>query len=95
VSHGNGLFFLNSPWQVPLLQPEQKNNRVVVYYYNGGWIPITFYPLVEAIRLHRLALSSGMDIVLFPPNLDPRYPNFPLSPTNPDYEANNQPIGVF
>ena len=31
-----------------------------------------FYPLVDAIKLHCKALSLGMDIVLFPPGLDPR-----------------------
>lgn len=63
---------MDFPWQVPLAQQEYTTSRVVVYFYSGGWIPITFYPLIEAIRLHRLALSSGMDIVVFPPDMDPR-----------------------
>jgi hypothetical protein len=63
---------VNSPWQVPLPQEENTTSRVVVYFYNGGWIPITFYPLVDAIRLHLIGISSGMDIVVFPPEIDPR-----------------------
>lgn len=63
---------MDCPWQVPLAQQEYTTSRVVVYFYSGGWIPITFYPLIEAIQLHRLALSSGMDIVVFPPDMDPR-----------------------
>ncbi len=63
---------MDFPWQVPLAQQEYTTSRVVVYFYSGGWIPITFYPLIDAIRLHRLALSSGMDIVVFPPDMDPR-----------------------
>lgn len=64
---------MDSPWQVPLPRQEQTTSRVVVYFDNGGWIPITFYPLVDAIALHRMGLSSGMDIVVFPPDLDPRF----------------------
>jgi hypothetical protein len=51
----------------------------VVYSYNDGWIPITFYPLVDAIRLHHMGISAGMDIVLFPPDVDPRIPDTPLN----------------
>ncbi|HEY9613430.1 hypothetical protein [Allocoleopsis sp.] len=63
---------MDSPWQVPLPLQEDTRHRVVVYFNNGGWIPITFYPLLDAIRFHRMALNSGMDIVVFPPDLDPR-----------------------
>ncbi len=70
---------MDSPWQVPLPLQEDTAHRVVVYFYNGGWIPITFYPLVDAIRFHRMALSSGMDIVVFPPDQDPRLANLPSS----------------
>lgn len=63
---------MDSPWQIPLPNEEYTTSRAVVYFYNGGWIPITFYPLVDAIKLHRMGLSSGMDIVVFPANLDPR-----------------------
>lgn len=74
---------VDSPWQVPLPRQEQKTSRVVVYFENGGWIPITFYPLVDAIQLHRLGLSSGMDIVLFPPDLDPRFFSTAFMPSHP------------
>jgi hypothetical protein len=67
-----GLFTVHSPWQVPLPWEEYTTSRVAVYFYRGGWIPITFYPLVEAIKLHRNASSSGMDIIVFPCDLDPR-----------------------
>jgi len=63
---------VHSPWQVPLPLEEYSTSRVTVYFYRGSWIPITFYPLVEAIKLHRNASSSGMDILVFPGDLDPR-----------------------
>ena len=63
---------MDSPWQVPLPLEKYTKSRVVVYFYSGGWIPIMFYPLVDAIKLHCKASSLGMDIVLFPPDLDPR-----------------------
>jgi hypothetical protein len=67
-----GLFTVHSPWQVPLPWAEYTTSQVAIYFYRGSWIPITFYPLVEAIKLHRNASSSGRDIVLFPCDLDPR-----------------------
>lgn len=63
---------MNSPWQVPLPLTEHTKSRVVVYFYRNGWIPITFYPLVDAIKLHLKAFSTGMDIVVFPADIDPR-----------------------
>jgi len=62
---------VGSQWHVPLPLEEYAKNKVVVYFYRGSWIPITLYPLTDAIKLHALASSQGMDIVLFPPNLDP------------------------
>jgi len=74
---------VDSPWQVPLPLQEDTKHRVVVYFNNGGWIPITFYPLLDAIQFHRMALSSGMDIVVFPPDLDPRMANIALTEVYP------------
>jgi hypothetical protein len=65
------LLTVDSLWQVPLPLSEYTTSRVVVYFYAGSWIPIAFYPLAEAIKLHRKGLSSGMDIAVFPPDLDP------------------------
>ncbi|HEY9667081.1 MAG TPA: hypothetical protein V6C91_09760 [Coleofasciculaceae cyanobacterium] len=62
---------MNSPWHIPLPLGEHTTSRVVVYFYKESWIPITFSPLVKAIELYRNALSQGMDLVLFPPNLQP------------------------
>jgi hypothetical protein len=67
---------MNSPWQVPLSLIEDSSCRVAVYFYDSAWIPIALYPLIEAIKLHRKALSLGMDIAIFPPNLDPTCPNY-------------------
>jgi hypothetical protein len=82
---------VDSPWQVPLPRQEQATSRVVVYFDKGGWIPITFYPLVDAIQLHRIALSSGMDIVVFPPDLDPRFFDTPLIPSHAPREGQEKP----
>lgn len=64
---------MESPWQLPLPQGEYATSRVVVYFYRDGWIPITFYPLTNAINLHQGGLLSGIDILLFPLDLDPRF----------------------
>lgn len=82
---------MDSPWQVPLPRQEQTTSRVVVYFDNGGWIPITFYPLVDAIQLHRMGLSSGMDIVVFPADLDPRFFDNPFIPSNPPIDRQAKP----
>lgn len=66
---------MDSSWQVPLTLLENSSSRVAVYFYNGGWIPIAYYPLGEAIKLYRKAASLGMDIAVFPPDLDPRNPD--------------------
>ena len=66
---------MESPWQLPLPQEECATSRVVVYFYRDGWIPITFYPLTKAISLHQGGLLSGIDILLFPLDLDPRFYN--------------------
>ncbi len=86
---------MNSPWQVPLPLTEQTKSRVVVYFYRSGWIPITFYPLVDAIKLHLTALSTGMDIVVFPADIDPRSSDTFLSeahhPTASE-QSNTEPL---
>ncbi len=63
---------MNSPWQVSLSLVEASTSRVAVCFYNRGWIPIAFYPLGEAIKLHHKASNLGMDIAVFPADLDPR-----------------------
>lgn len=59
-----------SLWQLPLPGGDDSHHRVVVYFYNDGWIPITYLCLSDAIALHRKALLEGREIVLFPPDLD-------------------------
>ncbi len=65
-----------SPWQSPLPVEEYTTSRVVVYFYSGGlglWIPTMFFPLAEALALHRKGLLSGAEFCVFPPDLDPCY----------------------
>jgi hypothetical protein len=63
----------------------------VVYFENGGWIPITFYRLVDAIQLHRIGLTTGMDLVVFPLDLDPRFFHTPFIPSPPSIGRQTQP----
>jgi hypothetical protein len=63
---------MESPWQIPLPLERYTTNQVAVYFYSDTWIPITFSTLADAISLHRQALSSGKEFVVFPPDLDPR-----------------------
>ncbi len=60
-----------SPWQNPLPIPDHTTRQVVVYFYNGRWIPIMFFSLVSAIQLHRKAQQSGSELFIFPVNLNP------------------------
>lgn len=60
-----------SPWQNPLPTPEYTTRQVVVYFYNGRWIPIMFFSLAAAIQLQRQALPSGHELFIFPVNLNP------------------------
>lgn len=60
-----------SPWRNPLPLEEYATNRVVVYFYNGRWIPIMFYNLADAIALARKASQEGKEILVFPSDLNP------------------------
>lgn len=60
-----------SPWHNPLPLGEYTSQNVVVYFYNGRWVPITFYSLIEAITLCRKAESLGYELFVFPENLKP------------------------
>ncbi len=75
---------MGSPWQVPLPLGKHTSSRVVVYFYSGSWIPIMFYSLADAIKLHHQALSSGKELFVFPADLDPGTFNAPST----------QPIGL-
>lgn len=60
-----------SPWRCPLPHNEYTMSRVVVYYESGGWIPITFNSLGQAIALHRRAMQEAREILVFPPEVNP------------------------
>lgn len=60
-----------SPWRCPLPLEEYTTNKVVIYFYSGRWIPITFYSFVEAIELHRRAVLEGREVFVFPSDLNP------------------------
>jgi len=56
---------------VPLPLPESVASPVVIYFYNGSWIPVIHYSLAEAIALYYKGQSEGQALLAFPPNLDP------------------------
>jgi hypothetical protein len=60
-----------SPWKIPLPLEENAAVRVAVYFYNDGWVPITFLCLSEALKLHQHALVIGKEIFVFPPEVNP------------------------
>ncbi len=74
---------MDSPWQVPLPLEKYTTSRVVVYFYKGSWIPISFLPLIDAIELQRKAVGSGMNIFVFPPDLDPRTFDIAIAESGP------------
>lgn len=59
------------PWHNSLPIKEYAKSRVVVYYYRGQWVPITFHQLVDAIDLHRKAKQQGKELFIFPPDVNP------------------------
>lgn len=63
--------FVPVPWQNPLPLEEYIMSRVVIYYYNGRWIPIKFCRLGDAIKLSRQAKQQGQELFLFPPDFIP------------------------
>ncbi len=60
-----------SPWQNPLPHSESTRSRVVVYSYVGRWMPIMSSSLENAIALSRKARPKELEIVVFPPDLNP------------------------
>ncbi|MBD0344034.1 MAG: hypothetical protein ICV63_04215 [Coleofasciculus sp. Co-bin14] len=71
-----------SPWRNPLPSEEYKVSRVTVYFHNGGWVPIAVYPLADAIELYRKASRFGMELFVFPCELDPKEYSNVSSATN-------------
>jgi hypothetical protein len=61
-----------SPWRNLLPSQEDKVSRVAVYFHDGGWVPIAVYPLADAIELYRKASLFGMELFVFPAELDPK-----------------------
>ncbi len=61
-----------SPWRNLLPSEEYKVSRVAVYFHDGGWVPIAVYPLADAIELYRKASIFGMELFVFPSELDPK-----------------------
>ena len=60
-----------SPWKNPLPLGQDAATKVVICSYEERWIPITFSPLAEAIKLYNKALLYGEEIFVFPPELAP------------------------
>ena len=84
IPNTKGLYTVGSLWHVPLPLESSKNSRVVVYFYNDRWFPITFYTLADAIALHHQAVKEGRELVVFPPGLDPR-----------TFDVSTQPVPVL
>ena len=80
---------MGSLWHVPLPLGSSKNSRVIVYFYNDRWLPITFYTLADAIALHYQAAREGRELVVFPPGLDPRTFDVPTQPVLPKPQPDN------
>lgn len=58
-------------WKNPLPLGEYTSNRVVVYSYDGRWIPIMSYRLADAIALYHKVREKEKEIWVFPPDVDP------------------------
>ncbi|HEY9596368.1 MAG TPA: hypothetical protein V6D33_01700 [Cyanophyceae cyanobacterium] len=50
----------------PLPLEEHTAAPVLIYAYEGGWVPIRFSSLGEAINLYHNALLHGVEIFVFP-----------------------------
>lgn len=60
-----------SLWRNSLPLEEYATSEVVIYFYNGGWIPIIFSSLKEAIELYYRVKAKGNEVFIFPPHLKP------------------------
>ncbi len=60
-----------SPWHNPLPLEEYTTDPVVVYFYNGRWVPITHYSLKQAIALYQKAKEQGYRLFIFPSHVHP------------------------
>lgn len=60
-----------SPWRNPLPLQEYTTQRVVVYFYDGRWVPITVHSFMDAIQLHRQAQRNGHELYIFPNHVSP------------------------
>lgn len=58
-------------WRNPLPSADHGDDQVVVYFFNGSWVPIMFYSLREAIELYRTAKLAGQELFIFPLDLTP------------------------
>ena len=61
-----------SSWSNPLPLAEHAAAQVVIYTYEGKWIPIMHSCLAEALKFYNQALLHGAEIFVFPPHLIPR-----------------------
>ena len=78
-----------TPWQLPLQTEECTTIRVVVCFYSDRWIPISCFSYSEAIALYHKALLKGMEILVFPSDLDLETKNILVTetPWKPDQFA--------
>jgi hypothetical protein len=60
-----------SAWSNPLPLEEYAAAKVVIYTYEGRWIPIMHSCLAEAIRSYHNAVLHGAEIFVFPSELAP------------------------
>lgn len=60
---------MNLAWKNHLLLEEYHNLRVLVCFYSHNkWVPVTFYPLRDAITLYYKGKLSGTEFFVFPLN---------------------------
>jgi len=48
--------------------PNQSNleDRVIIYYFDRGWVPIKYCTLGKAVALQRQVSDSGQEMFIFP-----------------------------
>jgi hypothetical protein len=49
---------------------ENTTSQVLIYFYDGKWVPTIYCPLADAIELHRRAALAGREFFVFPADLD-------------------------
>lgn len=60
-----------SPWYCPILVDKVRQEKVIIYSFNGKWNPILFCCLADAVAFYYQAAIEGQETCIFSQSLNP------------------------